>query len=195
MHLLPDGVPPARAVLAANLETAINGVWDARAARRRSRRRRRRRRGRLPGRMARGARSSGCDVELVDVNPRASRSRARSASASPLPGRAAAGADLVIHASGSPAGLALALELAGVRGDGARDELVRRCQRVALPLGEAFHARRLTLKSSQVGHVAGAAARALDDRRGRMQLALSLLDDAALDVLITGESAFDELPA
>ena len=29
VHLLPDSVPPARAVLAANLETAVNGVWDA----------------------------------------------------------------------------------------------------------------------------------------------------------------------
>ena len=34
--LLPDGVPPRRAVLAANLETAINGVWDARRSCRRS---------------------------------------------------------------------------------------------------------------------------------------------------------------
>jgi threonine dehydrogenase-like Zn-dependent dehydrogenase len=30
VHVLPDGTPPNRAVLAANLETAINGVWDAR---------------------------------------------------------------------------------------------------------------------------------------------------------------------
>ena len=67
------------------------------------------------------------------------------------------------------------------------------CQPVALPLGEAFHARRLTIRSSQVGHVARPQ-RARWDRRGRMQLALSLLDDAALDVLITGESAFEELP-
>src|SRR6185503_14214750 len=30
VHVLPVGTPPGRAVLAANLETAINGVWDAR---------------------------------------------------------------------------------------------------------------------------------------------------------------------
>ena len=26
---VPEGVPPRRAVLAANMETALNGVWDA----------------------------------------------------------------------------------------------------------------------------------------------------------------------
>ena len=30
VFVLPESVPPARAVLAANLETAINGLWDAR---------------------------------------------------------------------------------------------------------------------------------------------------------------------
>ena len=64
---------------------------------------------------------------------------------------------------------------------------------MALPLGEAFHARRLTMQSSQVGSVA-ASQRARWDTRRRMQLALSLLADPALDVLITGESEFEELP-
>ena len=66
-------------------------------------------------------------------------------------------------------------------------------QSVALPLGEAFHARRLTLQSSQVGSVA-ASQRARWDARRRMQLALTMLTDAALDVLITGESEFEDLP-
>jgi threonine dehydrogenase-like Zn-dependent dehydrogenase len=98
----------------------------------------------------------------------------------------------VIHASGSPAGLDLALKVAGFEarvvemswyGD----------QPVPLALGEAFHAKRLTLQSSQVGSVA-ASQRARWDARRRMQLALTMLTDAALDVLITGESAFEELP-
>ena len=63
-----------------------------------------------------------------------------------------------------------------------------------LPLGEAFHARRLTLKSSQVGSVASSQ-RARWDTRRRMQLALTLLTDDRLDVLITGESEFEQLPA
>ena len=64
---------------------------------------------------------------------------------------------------------------------------------MALPLGEAFHARRLTLKSSQVAHVASSQ-RARWDTRRRMQLALRLLESDRLDVLISGESDFDTLP-
>ena len=87
---LPQGVPAERAVLAANLETAINGLWDADP--------------RIGDRIAvvgAGAlgclvawlagRIPGCEVELVDTNPRrADRSPARSAPASPRPVRRAA---------------------------------------------------------------------------------------------------------
>jgi len=65
---------------------------------------------------------------------------------------------------------------------------------VPLPLGEGFHAKRLTLKSSQVGTVATTARPRWDVRR-RMELALALLADPSLDALMTGESAFEELPA
>ena len=64
---------------------------------------------------------------------------------------------------------------------------------VHVPLGEAFHARRLVLKSSQVGTVAGAQ-RARWSRRRRLALALSLLDDPVLDGLITHRAPFDDLP-
>jgi hypothetical protein len=64
---------------------------------------------------------------------------------------------------------------------------------VPIPLGQAFHARRLTLKSSQVGTVA-ASQRPRWDTRRRMELALALLGDPVLDVLITGESTFEDLP-
>lgn len=192
LHVLPGAVPPGRAVLAANLETALNGLWDA---------------GPLPGdRIAvvgggtvgclvawLAGRIPGCIVELVDVAP------ARAAIAATLgvrfasPGSAARDADLVIHASGAPAGLATALELAGVEatvvelswfGDRA----------VSLPLGGAFHARRLTLRSSQVGSLPPAQRPRWTHRR-RLELALALLADPALDALISGESAFAELPA
>ena len=105
-------------------------------------------------------------------------------------GRAEGDADIVIHASGAPeAGAALRC---GGRGDGGRDELVRRST-VPLPLGGAFHSRRLTIKSSQVGQVPPAQ-RARWDTRRRMAHALELLADPALDVLLTGESAFEDLP-
>jgi Zn-dependent alcohol dehydrogenase len=189
---LPDDVPPERAVLAANLETAINGVWDARphVGDRIT----------VIGAGAVGCliawiagRIAGCQVELVDVNlERASIARALGVGFAE-PGSAAAGADVVIHTSASPPGLALALSIAAFEativemswyGD----------QAVPVALGEGFHARRLTIKSSQVGHVASTQ-RARWDPARRMQLALSMLGDPALDAMITGESAFDEMPA
>jgi threonine dehydrogenase-like Zn-dependent dehydrogenase len=191
VHLLPDGVPSPRAVLAANLETAINGLWDAdvRAGDRVC----------VVGAGALGclvarlaARVPGCEVELVDPNPR----RAEVATALGVrhapPGAARGGADVVIHASGTPDGARLALGLAGF--EATVVELSWFGERpVPLPLGAAFHSQRLTLKSSQVGSVA-AAQRARWTHARRLALAVRLLDDPALDVLITGEDRFAELP-
>lgn len=191
VHIVPDDVPPGRAVLAANLETALNGVWDARphvgdrisvvgAGTV----------GCLAAWLAAGI--HGCDVELVDINP----GRAQIADALGVrftePGTASGEADVVIHASGSPAGLDVALRLAAFEarvvelswfGD----------QAVPLTLGGTFHSQRLTIRSSQVGQIAPAQ-RARWGTRRRMQLALRLLRDPALDALITGESPFDTLP-
>ncbi|MBT2323400.1 zinc-binding alcohol dehydrogenase [Variovorax paradoxus] len=192
VHLLPDGLPPARAVLAANMETAVNALWDAAP--------------RVGDRIAvvgagvvgllvawLAGRMPGCEVEVIDTNP------ARRAAAQGLglvfasPEAARPDADLVLHASGSAVGLATALRLAAF--EATVLELSWYGQRaVALPLGEAFHSRRLTLKSSQVGHVA-AAQRARWSHRRRLALALSLLRDPVLDALVTDSAPFDELPA
>jgi len=192
VHPLPPGLPPARAVLAANVETAINGAWDA-AIRAGDR-------VRVIGAGVVGcvvawlaARTPGCDVELVDLQP----ARATIAAALGVPfatPEAASGeADVVIHASGAPEGLALALRLAAFEatvlemswyGD----------RMVPLPLGAAFHSRRLTLRSSQVGAVA-TAQRARWDYARRMGLALRLLAAAPeLDALLSGEDGFEALP-
>ena len=64
---------------------------------------------------------------------------------------------------------------------------------IALPLGESFHSRRLTLRSSQVGSIPPAR-RAEWDTRKRMAFALDLLREATLDALVTGDSRFDDLP-
>jgi 2-desacetyl-2-hydroxyethyl bacteriochlorophyllide A dehydrogenase len=191
VHVIPDTVPPQRAVLAANLETAINGVWDASP--------------RIGDRVVvvgagtvgslvawLAGRIHGCNVELVDINPkRAAVAKALGVRFS-TPEAVAGSADVVVHASGSAAGLSLALGVAAFEativelswyGD----------QAVSLPLGQAFHARRLTIKSSQVGSVASSQRPRWDFRR-RMALALASLTDPALDVLITGESAFESLP-
>lgn len=188
---IPDAVPPARAVLAANMETAVNALWDAnlRAGDRVA----------VVGAGALGclvarlaARTPGCDVELVDVNPRRAELARALGARFALPASARGDADLVVHASGAPEGARVALELAGFEATvlelswyGTRE--------VALPLGGRFHAQRLALKSSQVGNVA-AAQRARWTRARRLDLALALLNDPALDALVTGEDRFADLP-
>jgi 2-desacetyl-2-hydroxyethyl bacteriochlorophyllide A dehydrogenase len=191
VHVLPVGVPAERAILAANMETAINGVWDAEA--------RAHDRITVVGGGTVGcltawaaAHLTGCAVELVDTNP------AREAVARMLgvafsqPATAATDVPIVIHASGSAAGLALALDIASFEGTIVEMSWYG-SQPVAVPLGGAFHSQRLTIKSSQVGHVARPK-RAEYDRNQRMALAISLLAAPALDVLITGESRFNDLP-
>ena len=111
VHIVPDGVSASRAILAANLETAVNGVWDASPH--------------LGDRIAvigggtvgclaawLVARIPGCRVELIDLNPR--RAAVAAALRVPFaePEAAARDADLVIHASGTPEGLELALQVA-----------------------------------------------------------------------------------
>ena len=188
---LPFGVPPRRAVLAANMETALNGIWDSAAA---------------PGHniLIIGAgivgallagiasRLPGARVGIVDICP----DRAGIAQALGVdffaPNDAPDGVDIVFHTSASEAGLRLALNCAGFEGRivemswyGNRD--------VSLPLGEAFHSQRLQLISSQVGHVAPSH-RPRWSHRNRLEKALALLDDPRLDALITEEVAFDDLP-
>jgi threonine dehydrogenase-like Zn-dependent dehydrogenase len=191
VHVLPAGVPAGRAVLAANLETALNGVWDAQP--------------RVGDRVVvigggtvgclvawLLARMPGCEVVLADVNPRrASVARALGVGFAD-PADVAGDADLVVHASGTAEGLSLALKIAGM--EATVVEMSWFGDRVTpLSLGGAFHSKRLTIRSSQVGHVPPSQHPRWDTRR-RMALALRLLEDPALDVLITGESPFDELP-
>jgi threonine dehydrogenase-like Zn-dependent dehydrogenase len=192
LRLIPEQVPAGRAVLAANLETAVNGLWDAAP--------------RLGDRIAvigagtlgclvawLAGRIPGCQVGLIDLKPQRAPIAAALGVGFAGPAEATPDADLVIHTSGSPAGLAQGLRIAGFEATvlelswyGTRE--------VPLPLGQGFHRRRLTIRSSQVGSVANAQ-RARWDHRRRMALALSLLADPVLDRLITGEDAFDDLPA
>jgi hypothetical protein len=191
VHRIPDVVPPKRAVLAANLETAVNGLWDAAP--------------RLGDRVAIvGAgvlgcltawlctRIPGCEVELIDINPDRARIAAALSVPFATPDKATPAADLVIHASATAEGLSTALELAGCEATVLELSWFGN-RKPAVPLGEAFHSKRLTLQSSQVGAVATAQRSRWDTRR-RMELALRLLSDAKLDALITGESRFEELP-
>ncbi|MEV6025243.1 NAD(P)-binding protein [Streptomyces sp. NPDC052036] len=189
--VVPDAVPAHRAVLAGTVETAVNAVWDA---------------GPLVGdRIAVvGGGMVGCSVaallvrhpgvrvQLVDADPaRAETARALGVDFA-LPEDALGECDLVVHASATEQGLVRSLELLAPEGTVVELSWYGD-RRVTLPLGEAFHSRRLTLRSSQVGTVSPRA-RSGRTYGDRMALALRLLADPAFDALVTGESAFDELP-
>ena len=189
--VVPDDVPPARAVLAGTVETAVNALWDAAPA--------------VGDRVAVvGGGMVGCcvarllqrypavQVTLVDVDP----GRADVASALgvdfALPDDAPDGLDLVVHTSATSVGLQRSLDLLAFEG-AVVDLSWYGDTEVRLSLGGAFHARRLTIRSSQVGTLSPARA----SRRtaaDRLTLALDLLRDPAFDSLLTGESRFDELP-
>lgn len=189
---IPDDVPDNRAVLAANMETAINGLWDAAV--------------RMGDRVsvigagtvgslvaALAARTPGVEVEIVDTDSSRASLAQHLGCAFAAPERAARDRDIVIHASGSPQGLATGLALAGF--EATVLELSWYGDRmVALPLGEAFHSRRLQIRSSQVGSIA-TAQRARWTHERRIALALRLLADPLFAALLTGESLFDDLPA
>ncbi|MET1059560.1 MAG: zinc-binding alcohol dehydrogenase [Nocardioides sp.] len=189
--VVPDAVPTRRAVLAGAMETAVNALWDA---------------GPLVGdRVAVvGAGMIGCcvarllarmpgvEVTLVDVDPARAAVADTLGAGFALPGDAPEGRDLVVHASATSAGLQRSLDLLAPDGT-VLDLSWYGDTEVRLALGGAFHSGRLTIRASQVGRVA-------TSRQGRrttgerLALALDLLRDDRLDVLLTGESAFTELP-
>jgi len=188
---VPDGVPSDRAVLAGTVETGINALWDAGP--------------RIGDRVAVvGAGMVGGTVaallrtfplarlQLIDVNP------ARSALAAALgvefvhPDDAAGDNDLVFHCSASESGLARSLQLLGTEA-----ELIELSwygtMQPRVPIGAAFHYRRLAIRASQVGAVA-AARRARRTTVDRLALAMRVLHDPVFDVFITGRAPFGALP-
>ena len=188
---VPASVPARRAVLAGIVETALNALWDVPA---------------LVGdritivggglvgacvaRLA--VRQAGTTVTLVDTDPSraavATAIGARFATPATAPDRQ----DVVYHASGSGAGLELALTLLRTEGTVA-DLSWYGDTPVVLPLGGAFHSQRLTIRSSQVGMV-GASRRDHRTRHERLTLAVELLADPAFEVLLADSRPFEDLP-
>jgi 2-desacetyl-2-hydroxyethyl bacteriochlorophyllide A dehydrogenase len=186
---VPKSVPPRRAVLAANMETALNAHWDA---------------GSGPGDRVVvvgggvlglltawiAAQLPGAEVTLVDIDPGRAGIATTLGFGFALPAEAPGDADLVFHASASAPGLATAIGAAGFEGrivelswygEGA----------VPAPLGGAFHSKRLQLISSQVGQVAPSRRPRWSYGR-RAAAAMALLADDRLDALISAEIAFAE---
>jgi len=188
---VPKEVPISRAVLAANMETALNATWDAAS---------------IPsgpiavvGAGVIGAlvgflcaRVKGAEVTLIDINPAREQLARALGLAFAKPENAPADCRLVVHTSADPRGLATAINIAGDEATvlelswyGAGD--------VPVPLGGAFHSRRLKLVSSQVGKVAPSR-RATTTHRQRLEQAIALLNDARLDALLMPAVPFRELP-
>lgn len=189
--LLPTGVPPERAILAANMETAVNVVWDAGLSvgdtvvvigagvi------------GLLAATLCRNI--PGVRVDVVDPNE--SRKDVCTTLGMNYHREVPKGlvADAVLHVSGSPEGLRAALAVAGLEATIVEASWYG-TRNVSLPLGEFFHARRLTLRSSQVGRLPMNRLPRWTHRK-RLELALELLRDSCFDVLINSESSFDDLP-
>jgi 2-desacetyl-2-hydroxyethyl bacteriochlorophyllide A dehydrogenase len=189
--LIPDNIPPQRAVLTANLETALNILWDGHAA---------------PGDKiviigagiigllvaSLAAKLPAAEVTVVDIDPSRKALAEKMGARFAEPSAAPHDADLVIHASASEKGLALAFECAGTEAT-----IVEACWHGAgacqLKLGGAFHSRRLKLISSQVGEIAANRKPRWNHRR-RLEAAVRLLADARLDALLGEEVPFKNLP-
>ncbi len=187
---VPDDIPTPRAVLAPQMETALNATWDAepRAGDRIA----------VVGAGVIGLLTGhlcaklGGVVTEIDINPaRAGPARALGLDFT-APHQGATGYDLVFHASATSAGLNLALSLA--KFEAVVIELSWYGDKpVTVDLGGAFHSQRLTLKASQVGHVAPSRRAAWDYRR-RLTEALSLCADPRLDALIQSRTPFAAIP-
>jgi threonine dehydrogenase-like Zn-dependent dehydrogenase len=139
------------------------------------------------------ARFPALDVTLVDVDASRAEVAAALGAGFARPDDAAGGCDLVVHTSATSAGLQRSLELLAPEGT-VLDLSWYGDAEVQLSLGGAFHSGRLALRASQVGTVSPARS-ARRTTADRLALALDLLRDPAFDVLVTGESRFDELPA
>ena len=192
LAVIPDQVPARRATLAANMETALNALWDSGAG---------------PGDRivvvgagvvgllvaSLAARLPGATVTVVDVDA-GRRPLAEALGAGfAAPERAPGEADVVFHASASAAGLNTAIACAGLEativemswyGD----------KPVEVGLGGAFHSRRLKLVSSQVGQVSAEPPPALGLRPPAWRLRCACSTEPALDPLVAEEIAFEDAP-
>jgi len=191
VQLLPEELPPQRAVLGALMETALNGVWDSEA--------KAGDRVIVLGAGVLGLLTAwllnalpGSEVMLVDIEPERRGITEKLGLAFALPEEIVQPADVILDCTGSPDALGRALAWTVLE-----SRIVEMSwfgdRPVTLPLGEDFHSKRLTIRSSQVGSVA-ASQRPRWTRKRRLAKALELLQAEILDALIEAEVAFDDLP-
>lgn len=190
--MIPMGISAQRAVLAANMETALNAVWDA-----------------SPGPGDRiviiGAGVLGCliaylcghlpsaEVTLVDINPDREDVAKTLGVQFSSPESAPKDCDVVIHCSASATGLSTAIASAGEEAT-ILELSWYGSNKIDVALGSAFHSRQLKLQSSQVGHIS-LSRRPRWSHRRRLAAALGMLSDSRLDSLLTKPINFDALPS
>lgn len=194
-NLIPSSLPASQAVLSANMETALNAVWDADL-------------NETQHHMVIGAgvvglltafclRSiSGHVPTIVDVKTEKKHIAEKLGLSFRTPDEIKTSDmteyERVFNTSASDKGLQLAIDTAGFEariiemswyGD----------KQVTLNLGGAFHSKRLQIISSQVGHVAPAK-RSSHSYCDRMQEAMKLLSEPSLTALLEPEISFQTLP-
>ncbi|MGP0224610.1 MULTISPECIES: zinc-dependent alcohol dehydrogenase [unclassified Paenarthrobacter] len=188
---IPEDVPAKRAVLTGIVEVAVNALWEAGP--------------RLGDRVAvvGGGLVGGAlatllrkyplgRLQLVDADPEKEKLAQTLGIDFALPENAKDDCDIVFHCSASNEGLKLSLQLAGDDSD--IIELSWFADKeVTLPLGEDFHARRLNIRSSQVGAVA-LPRRHRRSNAQRLETAAAALKDPLFDTFLTSECLFRNLP-
>ncbi|MFD2261383.1 zinc-binding alcohol dehydrogenase [Lacibacterium aquatile] len=186
---IPDEVPSTRAMLAANVETALNALWDGAAG---------------PGDRiavvgaglvgglvaALASRLPGAEVTLVDPDPKAAELALHLQCRWTRPDDPPTDCDLVFHASGRGEGLSTAIACAGFEATVVEMSWYGATP-VTVPLGGRFHAGRIRLVSSQVGSVSTARRPRWDYAR-RLGKALDLLRDPLFDIFVGTGVPFEE---
>ncbi|MEN0004557.1 MAG: zinc-binding alcohol dehydrogenase [Bacteroidota bacterium] len=189
LTLIPEKVPIRRAVLASNLETAVNAVWDSQVQ--------------IGDRVLVvgfgmiGALTAlllqqiaGVEVYIAERLPQ------RRALAQQLDFQLLAEEtdfDITFHTSSSSSGLQMAIDRLGYEGTSVELSWYG-TKEVSMQLGASFHQQRKRLIASQVGQVPGSKQNRWDYRR-RKQLVFQLLQQEKFDQLLTHEISLSEAPA
>lgn len=188
---VPEEIPAMRAVLAANMETALNGVWDGGVdvhhkvsvigggvV------------GLLTAYLANKVTEA--TVSVIDINPNKQEIAEKLGLRFATPDDAPAEQDIIFNTSSSETGLQCGLDHLAFEGS-----LIEMSwygdKPVQLSLGGRFHSQRLKIISSQVGHVSPSK-RTTHGYEGRMAEVMQWLADPLLDHLLEEEIAFKALP-
>ncbi len=191
---VPEGLPHDRAVLSANMETALNAIWDAdfdQAARVAVIG------GGVVGQLTAflASKTSNKPVTLIDIDKSKAKIAGHLGIGFSTPSDLNADKerfDVIFHTSASGAGLQTAIDHAAFEA-----KIIEMSwygsKTIDLSLGGRFHSQRLSIISSQVGSVSPNM-HATTSHGERLQMAMEFLKDDRLDILLNPRVRFDDLP-